>query len=339
MTTPSFQTTEVAQFYDSIKQWSHPEHPFLDANYCPGSFAPAVDMTPFVTDCLIGGKHDAIRELWSFLTWRNAASDHLLEKALSADMPAWLCLSTTAKHELKAMNMLLLRAASTSLRDDVSILGAALAATAIGSRQLAVDAGWIEHLLDAARMETRRDSPLGSTYGVREGARVALEAAMSPLGDAEPCAARIKSVSPMARMVVADYVHRDWGKGLRYGLYYDNRMYGCGEKDNQAHVEWLDFFAPPEDDAEPPSTVTKDALRAGLEQHGVVCRKTSTRKELVSLARTVPGLLKSIVAQTDPSCRVLRPDWAPAVKAWAERTRIVAPVGAAVLKMIAASAL
>jgi hypothetical protein len=338
MTEPSFRTQEVAKFYDSIRRWSHPEYPFLDANYSPGSYAPAVDLTPFVTDCLVKGWHDAIRELWSFLTSRNAASDRLLQKALSSEVPAWLCLSQAARHELKAINLLLLRMALTSSQD-VSHVGAAIAATAIGSRQLEIAPGYYDQMLRLTKSETSKENLLGSTYGVSEGARIALEAAMYPLADAEPCTDKLKAVSPMARMVVADYVNRGWGQGLRFSLYYGERMYGCGDEHNQIYVDWLGFFAPPEDDTEPPSPITKDILRAGLEQHGLACKKTASRKEMVELARTVPGLIKSLIVKADPGRKDLRPEWAPSVQAWAQRVKTIAAVGAAVLKSIAVTSL
>lgn len=338
MANPSFRTQEVAKFYESIRRWSHPEYPFLDASYSPGSNAPAVDLTPFVTDCLVNGRHDAIREMWSLLTPRGPASDRLLQKALGAEVPAWLCLSQTARHELKAINLLLQRMALTSSQD-VSHVGAAIAATAIGSRQLEIAPGYHDQMLRLTKSETSKDSLLGSTHGVAEGARIALDTAMSPLAEAEPCTDKLKAVSPMARMVVADYVNRGWGQGLRFSLYYGERMYGCGDQHNQIYIDWLDFFAPPEDDTEPPTAVTKDILRAGLEQHGLACKKTVSRKEMVETARTVPGLIKSLILQAAPDRRDLRPEWRPPVTAWAQRVKTISAVGAGVLKSIAVSTL
>ncbi|MCP5516230.1 MAG: hypothetical protein H7A45_03110 [Verrucomicrobiales bacterium] len=336
MANPSFRTKDVAKFYDSIRRWSHPEYPFLDAKYSPGSYAPAVDLTPFVTDCLADGRHDAIRELWSFLTPRNTASDRLLKKVLGAQIPAWLCLSETARHELKAINLLLHRMALTS-NQDVSYVGAALAATVIGTRQLEVAPDYGEEMLRLTKSETPKESLLGSVYGPAKGARIALDAAMSPLGDAEPCTDKLKAVSPMARMVVADYVNRGWGQGLRLSLYYGERMYGCGDEHNQIYVDWLDFFAPPEDNTDPPSAVTKDILRAGLEEHGIACKKTATRKEMVEAARTSSGLIKALILKADPGRKDLRPEWRHAVSAWAQRVKTITAVGAGVLKAVAVS--
>ena len=285
-TPPSFQTQEVSKFYDSIRQWSHPEYPFLDAQYAPGSYAPAVDMTPFVTDCLMNGQYGAIGELWSFLTCRTEASLHLLQKAIKSKVPDWLCLSSTAKHELKAINLLCLRAAFTS-NQEVGHIGAIMAATVIGSRQLAFLPAYKEQMLRLTESETSKETVVGSLYGVAEGAKIALETAMSPLAAAEPCTDKLKSISPMARLVVADYVTRGWGQGLRFCLYYGERMYGCGVQHNQMYVDWLDFFAPPDDNTDPPAAVTKDVLRSGLEQHGLVSKKTASRKEMICMARTL----------------------------------------------------
>ena len=45
MNPPSFRTAEVAQLYEKVRGCCHAEYPFLDANYSPGSYAPAVDFT------------------------------------------------------------------------------------------------------------------------------------------------------------------------------------------------------------------------------------------------------------------------------------------------------
>jgi hypothetical protein len=338
MASPSFRTPEVAKLYEAIRPWSHPEHPFLDAKYSPGSCVPAIDMTHFVADCIANGRLDAIQELWSYLVYHGTATDHLLKKALKAEVPDWLGLSQSAIYELKAINLLLLRMSFMS-STDVSGVGSGVAATLIGSRQLTLSSEAYDKLLALTKSETTKESTLGSTYGVAQGAKVALDEALSPLGEAEPCSDKLKSIPPMARMVVADYVNRGWGQGLRLCLYYGERLYGCGDQHNQVYIDWLDYFGHPDDTMEPPAAATKDLLRTLLEKNALPCKKTATRKEMIELARTVPGLVKSLFLQVDPGRRPLRSEWVPAVHAWAKRVEKVKAVGAGVLKTVATSSL
>ena len=104
MSSPTFKTIEVAQLYEEIECWSHPEHPFLDPKYSLESNAPAGDLTPYVTTWLAAGREDAISELWKFLTYRQEAfaSDlalqdalYALRKVLKARLPSGIQLSET----------------------------------------------------------------------------------------------------------------------------------------------------------------------------------------------------------------------------------------------------
>ncbi len=84
MSTPAFKTNEVAQLYEEIRTWCHPDHPFLDRNYSPGSKMPAIDFTPYVTTWLTSGRENAITELWGFLTYEGDASRFALRKVLES---------------------------------------------------------------------------------------------------------------------------------------------------------------------------------------------------------------------------------------------------------------
>jgi hypothetical protein len=168
----------------------------------------------------------------------------------------------------------------------------------------------------------------------------ALELSMSPLGTVESVAERLKVVPPMVRVVVADYFSRGWGVGsLRCDLYYDERMYGCNADWNRHYVQWLNFFGPPTDEGDVPSAVTKDVLRDALVQKGIVCPKAMTRKAMLEQARQFPGLLSNLIATAFPNQVTVRPEWIGLVSQWAQRFRAVQPVGAALINLLASSAL
>ncbi len=195
-------------------------------------------------------------------------------------------------------------------------------------------------LLKIIRSETDKNSLLGSVHGKDEGARHALERAMSPLGVIETAAEKLKIIPPMARFVVYDYVYRAWDYGtLRFDLYYEHRMYGCGGEANQKYMEWLGFFGVPSDAASLPTAVTKDVLREALVKQGVECKKSSTRKEMIEKARSIPGLLSSLIFQFYPQHCELISEWKGTVNDWALRVRYVEAVGRAIIKMLAVQGL
>ncbi len=43
MHAPRFKTQEVAELYEQLRGYDHPQYPFIDSEYSPGSYAPAID--------------------------------------------------------------------------------------------------------------------------------------------------------------------------------------------------------------------------------------------------------------------------------------------------------
>ena len=203
MSSPTFKTTEVAQLYEEIRPWSHPEFPFLDAKYSPGSSMPAIDFTPYIAAWLEAEKEEAIIEFWTCLTGDSPAEIFGIRKALTARLPAWVGLSDNAKHELHAIYILTLRAA-WGRTPNMANVGSCVAATTLACRQLTLPPdyekrggesmadlaregkpivlapAYSQELLKVIRSEVN-DSNLGSQHGKDEGARLALEKAMSSL--------------------------------------------------------------------------------------------------------------------------------------------------------------
>lgn len=339
MSSPQFRTAEVSQLYQDVREWCHPEYPLLDPLYSPGSNVPAIDFTPYVAAWLRAGRHDAIAEFWSILTYRSDASTYALRQVLSARLPPWVVLSETARHELHAIYILSMRASMCGGRGAAFVAGS-LATTTIASRQLEIDPTCREEILRIARSEITKESFLGSQFGRAEGARCALDKALSPLGVAELAAERLKVVPPMVRAVVYDYLVRNWGQGtLRFDLYYEDRIYGCGDKWNQHYTEWLEFFHAPANITQAPQAVTKDILREALVQQGVSLKKSASKQAMVEQANGIAGFLPALVARVCPERRELRPEWAEPVNEWAERVRYCSPIGAALLKLLALSAM
>jgi hypothetical protein len=194
-----------------------------------------------------------------------------------------------------------------------------------------------QELLNVVRSEMN-DSALGAKHGNNEGARLALEKAISPLEIAEAAADKLKSIPPMTRRVVYDLFTRGWGGGvMRLDLYYNDRAYGCGIQANRQYIDWLGFFSAPTERAPVPSTLTKEKSFRGLAERGIRPKKSTPRTALIELARTLPGLMSTLISKYCPEqCDVL-PEWNNPLKEWALRVRNVEPVAAALIKILGAS--
>jgi hypothetical protein len=358
MSIPTFKTTEVAQLYEEIRPWCHTQFPFLDPKYSPGSNMPAIDFTSYITTWLETGKESAVIELWTYLTDDSPGAIYGIRNALTACLPSWIGLSETAKHELHAIYILTLRAAFGRTMN-MSRVASSVASTTLASRQLSLPpdyergesmvemarAGkpivlaraYSEELLKVVRSEMN-DFCFGIEHGKAEGSRLALEKAMSPLGTAETAAERLKAIPPMARRVVYDCFAGGQNSGeLRFGLYYDDRAYGCGSQANQQYIDWLGFFSSPTDQAPVPFVLTKDKLVEGLSERGIQTKKSISRVGLIEQARSVQGLLSSLIARHCQEQRDILPEWEESIKEWVIRVRCTETIAAALIKILAAS--
>jgi hypothetical protein len=350
MSNPKFKTIEVAQLYEEIGCWSHPEYPFLDPKYSLESNAPAIDLTPYVTTWLAAGREDAIAELLGFLAYREDAfssdlayqdAQYALRKILKARLPSGVQLSETAHHELHAICILTLRAACRA-NNDMSRVGTGLAATTLACRQMTLDPALADELIRLVSSELRNDETDDSDSIKESGerARFAVEMALSPLGVAESASERLKVVPPMARLVVYDYIRSGQDQGLlRFGLNYEDRMYGCGAEANQQYVDWLGFFGLPDDNGFIPYAVNKVILLEALKERGIECKPNATRKKILEAARKIPGLLSGLISRYCPEHRQLLPEWNESVNVWASRVQGVEFVSAALIKFMALSAI
>src|SRR6266496_4917374 len=274
---PRFRTPEVAELYDSISQWSHPKYPFLDKEYSPSSNAPATYYTLAVAGWLQNGRIDAIRELWSYIAPTGIASEQLLMSGIQATIPQQLKLPTRVQAEIRAVFLLTLRAQFIlfTFCTDVAVELAASVLACYPAQLIKPGAARIEPS-EAVKM--------------------------------------LREVTPMVRLIVYRYFADSWHIGrLNLNLGYDDRMYGCGREPNRVAIEKLGFFGPPTDNVYVPGTITKDVLKTELESAGFQFNKSDTRKRMIEVARSVPGLISALVAKRYPEMRIIRDQWRESV--------------------------
>jgi hypothetical protein len=325
-----FQTPEAAELHERIKAWSHSEYPFLDPWYSVGSFMPADDFTLSVAKWIMEEKWTAIAEIWNLLTYSSPASQHLLKTSLAARVPAIIGAGPEAVAELRAVYLLVMRAKYIHFNFSELTAARIMAATlsCYPLMILSVDVPeLIRHVASCSK-----DGLLHNVLGAEGAARQCIQVAAAPFAEARQAADQLREVAPITRLVVHDFLYRGWGNGrLRFGLYYDERLYGCSEAHNKIEIDRLGFFGPPGDDAIVPGSVTKAILRGELEAAGFLMPASETRKKMIELARDVPGMISSIILKWDSGRRSLTPSWGGTVKEWAASVRSLEPLATFIL--------
>ena len=329
-----FSTPEVGRLFQQIEPWSHPEYPFLDAFYSPASNAPVTDLTPAVAQWIREKRYGAIAELWKFITSPGPVSRMLLDKALSARVPSVIRLAPEAEAELRAIHSLVLRT-TLSHGDFYVPMAIRLVASTLACYPILFEQADVPVLLRSVEKSVE-SGLLWKAYGAKESARRSIEIASASVEAAQPAAERLRTVAPMVRLVIHDYLFRGWGYGtLRYDLYYDERMYGCGRGPNQIEIEKLGFFGPPNDDVTVPAAVTKKVLKTELEAAGFQFKNSDTRKAMIEIARNIPGLISSLILRVYPEQRSLNAQWGPTVKEWAAGIQSLEPIASYIVRSMA----
>jgi len=338
MHAPRFKTPEVAELYEQLRGWDHPEYPFLDPEYSPGSHAPATDFTPSIAAWLAQGREEAIAELWHFLLPDMDSSRYALRKALAARFPSWLHLAEWQQHELRAIHLLTFRTALLHRAEEMAFVSRRLAAATIACDPIQIESAEIERLLRATKPEILDNSPYDGTRGKAGAVAYSVEKTQTALGQEAAAIERLKLIPPMARLVVHDYLARGWGQGmLRFSLYYGERMYGCSSRWNQHYVEWSQFFQPPDDSARVPAAVTKQLLGEALAANRIEHKRSEARPALIEKARQKPGLLSNLILQVYPSQQEVRPEWRSSINEWSHRLRSVEAAAAGIIKLLGVS--
>lgn len=339
----SFSTPEVAVLFDELKGWSHPEHPFLDPRYSPGGHYPVTDFTSVVAGWIADGKFTAIAELWSCLTWNGTAEKHLLQRALEARIDSRWGVDAASTVELLAINLLAARMAlqDNSLnRCSTEHVATDLAATRLASVAWHPPTDVLEVLRDNAAIHADVEDGPKKKLRKMEKADVAIAELMRDVPeDVNAVGQWMVLIPPMSRLVVLDYFTRGWGSlALRPELYYDERQYGCCVGINLHYIQWVGCFQEPTDEDDPRG-ITKAHLAEALRGVGINTKKSAKHGELVSLARSQPGLLASLLKSYAPNFVRPKNEWKNGLHDWVLRWKKLRCVAGAMLSHAAQSSM
>lgn len=100
------ETPAVTQLWEQVRDWSHPEHPFLDPEYSPDSLMPACDFTLWIRDRLLEGDAESIRGLLSYISIESGAWWSVVDSFLTWSVPGF---AGAQEAELRAAMLLCYR--------------------------------------------------------------------------------------------------------------------------------------------------------------------------------------------------------------------------------------
>lgn len=333
-----FETPEVAELFEQVRHWCHPEHPFLDPNYSPGGYYPVIDFTPYISAWLQQEKYKPIAEIWNHLTPTCDATEFLFGNLLLTICPEELEFDKPTCCELLAVNFLTHRANFCGSRF-VADAGALLIATRLASiqwipplktrpylyRQAVIEA----FVLDGAEMHKRKCALADS----------ALVDVKNPVSEnILRVGAWLLQIPPTTRLVLYYFIKSlGHSKKLRTALFYDDRCYGCRPEWNLHFLNWMGCFDEFSDSDEIPTSITKDHLLNALNQRGIKIKKGAKKDEIIAITREQEGLVSSLLCQFAPDYRRLKSEWMEPLIAWTNRVDRLRCLASAIFCFVASN--
>lgn len=328
-----FKTAGLNALWGEVGNLSHPDCPFLDRHYSPSTRMPVCDLTPYVTDFLMADDLESLTELWHYI----GHTYESLKLALMANLPGGLQLSDYANHELRASYLLTVRMANDN---GAAFVGSKVVSTILSTRNVEVS-GRLEDELNAfiyRELETlkKNGEPEIDTDKTLEDTWSALR--QGTIG-CENFSGIMKQVPPMVRISFANAI-RDmqspyrsfYNNRFHFGNGYGDRVYGCSEIIGREYAKSLGILNHPRvEETGVSAKVTKDEIIRALNGNGIRSAKSSSRRHLLDLATNVPGLLQNLQDINDPDFLVIRPDSWDEARVWADRTKRLIWLSAALI--------
>jgi hypothetical protein len=145
----------LAQLWHEVSSLSHPDYPFLDRAYSPGSLMPCADVSTWAVERLAAGDRDSLWELLGFI----AADDQISElrrTVTSYDPSRFIDAEPPLLLELEAITILIYRIPWTGHEDSRRSLLALLFEHSLGSYPFTVRQAAAQPLCDAANKVIRQ---------------------------------------------------------------------------------------------------------------------------------------------------------------------------------------
>ena len=333
---PQFRTSEVGALCEEVGRYGHAENPLLAQHYSLGGYYPVTDFTSVIATWLRTGSSMAVEELWSRITANGDAERAMLRMAIGANVIPDFGFDDETAAEVKAVHLLGSRLSLYATgHDPVTFQVGRVLATRLASIVWSPSPEVLLHLRAGAETEALVIPGHDPPGRKKELSDAAVAALLAPQSESDRNLGEwMQRLTPMARLVVADYCQRDRGN-LRPELYYGDRQYGSCAPINLAFVRWIGCFEAANDRTDVPHLMTKGHLANALRGAGFSVKPSWSKAELVAEVRRHDGLLSAIFAEHFPEHCAPSREWDVALRKWAARCQALPPIALAILKTLA----
>lgn len=279
-----FASPAVAALFNDVREISHPEHPFLDRVYSPGSCMPAADFSPWVAT--MHGRRDqgSIDELLSYLADPMRAK--VVRTAMAGvDLRRFIRADDALLHEIWAILLLGHRYYDAGHESSRTALIREILAHSLACWRFELVEGAVPHLLEGANKFLRKRNREG-VFGEEPLLDPAYLARLD-VPEVSPVGESLRRFPVTFRTCIAYSIQR--GSPVvgcirpQLDGHYGLRQFGLSSELNRGYFASADFFQPPDDLGALGGRMKKDELSAIAAAAGISVRKSAKKDEMVAL--------------------------------------------------------
>lgn len=319
-----FRSPAVTALFSESEDLCHPEYPFLDRSYSPGSYMPAADFSPWIAARRKERDAAGIEELLGYLAYATHAK--AVQKTMAGlDVRRFIKGDDALLNELWAVMFLGYRYIETGHESSRIALLREIIAHTLACWPFELIEDGVPHLLEGANKFIRQqnramkdvrppapllDSAYLGALNVSPVSRFGEELRTFPVTFRAMIAYSIQRGSPVIGCIRPQL-------GGHYGL----RQFGLSTELNRRRLATSQFFRPPDDLHGLALRLKKDELQEIATTTGLVFKKSAKKDDLVALL-LANDHAKGLLGQRSAGELIqLVPEYRPSFDSW--QTRVV----------------
>lgn len=318
-----FQSAALRQLWDEVGQWSHPDHPFLDARYSPGSNMPCADFTLWVAQRLAAEDWPSVSELLDFTTSEHQIT--ALRRSLNIlDFGRFIEADNKLLFELKASAILTYRIGWMGHEENRLSLLADIYQHCLASYPFTVRQSAVTHLLSGANKLIRKRTREGFNEDLLTADELASFPEISLAGET------LRKFPPTFGACLTLSIQR--GSSIpgtilpRFHGEYGLRQYGLAEGQNRQFIIECGFFEPASNLEALSRSLTKELLLQIAATIHVQAKKSWRKDRILAVLLENEGARIAIRAQPSIGFMQYRPGMSNPFESWRARVNAVQPV-------------
>ena len=276
-----FQSAALRQLWNDVREWSHPDHPFLDASYSPGSNMPCADFTLWVAQRLAANDWTSILELLDCTTSEHQIS--ALRRSFNLlDFGRFIEADSALLLELKAAAILGYRIGWMGHEDSRLSLLEDIYQQCLASYPFTIRQSALPHLLSGANRLIRKRNREGMSFGEN----LLAEDQLTSFPEISSAAETLRKFPPTFGACLTLSLQR--GSSIpgtilpRFHGEYGLRQYGLSEEQNREFFVECGFFEPASDLHALSRSLTKEILREIATTNHIEVKKSWKKDRILS---------------------------------------------------------